>query len=139
MDALIIEETENSPKIHFDPAELNFEISGESRPEDVRKFYEPVLEWFDQFNSYLYWLTDKYADGEKKLIQFNFKFEYFNSSSAKYVMDIMAKLSEIQTNCPKAKIVICWHYDEMDEDMQEAGEEFENITNIPFEYVVVED
>ena len=139
MDALNIEATENSPKVNFDPANLSFELSGESRPEDVRKFYEPIIEWLEQFNSYLYWLTDKYTDGEKKVVQFDFIFEYFNSSSAKYIMDIMAKLSDIQSNCPKSKMQICWHYDEMDEDMQEAGEEFENITNIPFKYIVIAD
>ncbi|PCJ84535.1 MAG: nuclear pore complex subunit [Flavobacteriales bacterium] len=136
MEGLYIEPTETSPKVHFDPEAFSFEISGESRPEDVRKFYKPVLDWFEQYSNYLYWLTEKYAEGEKKLVQFHFVFEYFNSSSAKYIMDVIAKLGDIQKASPNAKIQILWHYDEPDEDMKEAGEEFETITNIPFKYII---
>ncbi len=129
MQALIIEATDNSPKVIFDPARSVFEISGESRPEDVRKFYEPILQWIDGFGAFL-----KQQNSTQK-IQFNFIFEYFNSSSAKYVMDIMSKLNDIKLSNNNINIEICWHYDEMDEDMLEAGEEFENITQIPFKFI----
>lgn len=140
MEALIIEPTENSPKVILDPDNNKFEISGESRPEDVRKFYEPVLEWLDQYNKYLYWLLQQNPGGDSKKVQFNFIFEYFNSSSAKYIMDIMFKLGEIVENEElNVKVEVNWHYDEPDEDMLEAGEEFENITDIPFNFVIIED
>ncbi|MCI5054469.1 MAG: DUF1987 domain-containing protein, partial [Flavobacteriales bacterium] len=84
MNKLSIESTESSPKVLLDPESFYFEISGESRPEDVRKFYEPVLSWMDDFNGYLGQVT---AGGQKAVV-FNFIFEYFNSSSAKYIMDI---------------------------------------------------
>lgn len=135
MDALILESTENTPKVSLDHTKDFYEISGESRPEDVRKFYEPILEWMDKFNAYLYWLSENGA--EQKKIIFNFRFEYFNSSSAKYIMDIMNKLAHIQSNCKNAHIDICWNYDEPDEDMLEAGEEFKNITNLPFKFVPI--
>ena len=44
MEKLIIEATGNSPRIVLDPESRNFEFSGESRPENVRKFYLPILE-----------------------------------------------------------------------------------------------
>lgn len=135
MDTLILEPTENTPKVALDHTKDQFEISGESRPEDVRKFYDPILDWLDKFNAYLYWLGEN--NNEKKKLVFNFRFEYFNSSSAKYIMDIMTKLAEMQTNCKNAQIDICWNYDEPDEDMLEAGEEFKNITNLPFKFVAV--
>ncbi len=129
MEALRIEATESSPKITFDPSENFFEISGESRPEDVRKFYEPVLEWIHNFGASL--------SGQSKEIQFNFNFEYFNSSSAKYIMDIMSKIDDIQSENAGIKIQICWHYEEMDEDILEAGEEFQSITDIPFKFIPI--
>lgn len=135
MDALILEPTENTPKVALDHTKDHFEIAGESRPEDVRKFYDPIIDWLDKFDAYLYWLGEN--SSEKKKILFTFRFEYFNSSSAKYIMDIMTKLSDIQDNCKNAKIDICWNYDEPDEDMLEAGEEFKNITNLPFTFVPV--
>ncbi len=137
MQALILEATENSPKVIFDPSKSLFEISGESRPEDVRKFYEPILGWIDQFEQNLLSETNSYTNGQTKDLKFSFIFEYFNSSSAKYIMDIMAKLNEIQINNPKLKFEILWHYEKMDEDMQEAGEEFQNITKIPFRFIVI--
>lgn len=131
MQALIIQNTDSSPKVVLDPANGVFEISGESRPEDVRKFYEPILEWIDQYRVFLTKNTPN------KKIQFNFIFEYFNSSSAKYVMDIMAKLNDIKLANKNIDIEICWHYEEMDEDMLEAGQEFQNITQIPFKFIVL--
>lgn len=135
MDTLILEPTENTPKIVLDHTKDQYEISGESRPEDVRKFYDPVLDWLEKFNAYLYWVGEN--NSEKKNIVFHFRFEYFNSSSAKYIMDIMTQLAEIQENCKNASINISWNYDEPDEDMLEAGEEFKNITNLPFTFTPV--
>ncbi len=129
MEALVIEATESSPKIVFDPAANQFEISGESRPEDVRKFYEPVLSWIDGFG--------KSLASQSKTIEFNFIFEYFNSSSAKYIMDIMSKINDIQADNSNVKVQICWHYEEMDEDILEAGEEFQSITQIPFKFISI--
>lgn len=137
MEALTIVATDNTPKIVFDHVNSSFEISGESRPEDVRKFYKPVLQWLDNYNSYLYWLAENYPKAEKKKVFFNFKFDYFNSSSAKYIMDIMHKLNEIQNNCKNVSIDINWYHETLDEDMMEAGEEFRNITNLPFKFLVM--
>ena len=130
MESLIIEATESSPKINFDANNNIFEISGESRPEDVRKFYEPVLSWITEFGQSL-------SSVGNKEIEFNFIFEYFNSSSAKYIMDIMSKINDIQTSNSEVKIQICWHYEEMDEDILEAGEEFQSITQIPFKFISI--
>jgi hypothetical protein len=136
MDALILEGTDNTPRVEFNPESSNFEISGESRPEDVRKFYEPIVDWLDKYNNHLYWILEN-NNGQKKNVTFKFRYEYFNSSSAKYVMDIMNKLSEIQENCKNAELQIEWYYDEMDEDMLEAGEEFQNITSLPFKFIIL--
>ena len=135
MDALILEATENTPKVALDHTKDLFEISGESRPEDVRKFFDPILDWLEKFNAYLYWLGEN--SSEKKKIVFTFRFEYFNSSSAKYIMDIMTQLAEIQENCKNAQIEVFWTYDEPDEDMLDAGEEFKNITNLPFQFIAI--
>ena len=45
MKALVIQSTSNTPKVLFEPDTLRFEISGESRPENVSVFYLPILEW----------------------------------------------------------------------------------------------
>lgn len=129
MEALKIEPTEISPKVYFIPENNVFEISGESRPENVRKFYEPIIAWLNDFGNSI-------ISGEYKIDPiFNFKFEYFNSSSAKFIMDMLKKLEELFSKGIKLKII--WYYDEGDEDMQETGEEFSKIIEVPFEYVEV--
>lgn len=128
MDALIIESTEVSPKIIFDPENNIFEISGESRPENVRKFYDPIINWLDEYGRIL--LQKK----EDKSTLFTFKFEYFNSSSAKFIMDILKKIESLHLK--GIKFSINWYYDEGDEDMEETGGEFARIIEIPFKFIV---
>ncbi len=92
MNKLIIEQTSNSPKVILDPENRKFEISGESRPENVNELYMPILEWFDTFDREL--STDKYLDNTDQL-EFNFNFEYFNSISAKFILDIFKKIGKL--------------------------------------------
>ncbi len=132
MERLIIEKRDNSPKIILDPDHNILEISGESRPEDVRKFYEPVLKWVDKWGEELNKQTDF-----SKINEFVFMLDYFNSSSAKYIMNIIIKLNDIRNNNPNIKIEIIWKYEISDEDMLSAGQEFQNITKIPFKFVVI--
>lgn len=132
MNPLNIEATESSPNISFDADSLKLLISGESRPEDVRSFYEPVLEWLQNFKSFL-------SGAGGKEVSIDFMFEYFNSSSAKYIMDIMSTLGKIKQESSDTTLKVNWHYDEMDEDMLEAGQEFESITEIPFNYIIIEE
>ena len=58
MEKFIIEPTANSPRIVLDPEKRTFEFSGESRPENVRKFYLPVLEWLEAYTGSLEALQD---------------------------------------------------------------------------------
>jgi hypothetical protein len=134
MNKLMIEATEISPKILFDPASRVFEIFGESRPENVREFYEPILNWLDEYGKELF---SQPQDPEAKPLTFNFKLEYFNSSSSKFILDILRKIIEYHSK--GVNIVINWHFDEGDEDMQEAGEELSKMVNFPFNYLEIEE
>ncbi len=49
MEPLRIEKTAKTPWIILDPYNDNFEISGISRPENVREFYFPVINWLIEF------------------------------------------------------------------------------------------
>ena len=130
MEKLIIEPTVNSPRIVLDSESRNFEFSGESRPENVRKFYLPILEWLEAYTAE----QDKLRDDERTfglLCQFNF--EYFNSTSAKYILDIFKSLNAI--NALGIEPEIKWLYEEDDEDMLEVGREMSRMSKLPFEYI----
>ena len=131
MEKLIIESTVNSPRIVLDPEVKKFEFSGESRPENVRNFYLPVLEWLEKY-------TSQQSDMDKlartRRLSCIFNFEYFNSTSAKYILDIFKSLNSLHSL--GVELDIKWFYEEDDEDMLEVGEEMSRMSKLNFEYVI---
>jgi len=130
MEKLVIEPTFNSPSVILDPESSQFDFSGESRPENVRKFYLPILEWLDSFAREQ---TDNSSSERSSSLQVCFNFEYFNSTSAKYILDIFKALNVL--NDLGIDILVKWLYEEDDEDMLEVGEEMSRMSKLDFEYV----
>ena len=130
MEILKIAPTLNSPGVLFDPAGNQFEISGESRPENVRRFYMPILEWLEQFAG------QDFGKDEATELKFRFNFEYFNSTSAKYILDIFKILHSI--NESGIVVRVSWHYEEDDEDMYEVGMEMARMSGLTFDLVMEE-
>jgi len=122
METLLIEQTDDSPRIVFDPVDKLFEISGKSLPEDVLDFYQPVLDWLNEYR--------KEPDA---LTVFNIRLIYFNTASSKMIMDIMLIFEEMVEE--EHEVVIRWHSHLKDEDMQEAGKEFDEMIAVPFEHL----
>lgn len=132
MNSLIIDSSDFSPKVVFDPTKNIFEISGESRPENTSKFYVPLLLWLEQYQSVLYWEKDKFGQSAPKV--FEFKFDYFNSTSAKFIMDVLMQLDKMAQDGYNIKAK--WFYDKRDEDMKESGEEFSKLLKkLPIEFI----
>ena len=130
MEKLVIEPTFNSPSVILDPESNQFDFSGESRPENVRKFYLPILEWLDSFAKEQSEMGSS-ARSSSLLVRFNF--EYFNSTSAKYILDIFKALNVL--NDIGIEILVKWLYEEDDEDMLEVGEEMSRMSKLDFEYI----
>ena len=134
MNALIIEPSDFSPKVSFDPTKNIFELSGESRPENTSKFYVPILQWLEQYQTVLYWEKDQSMPSAPHV--FEFKLDYFNSTSAKFIMDVLMQLDKMTQE--GYDIRVKWHYDKRDEDMKESGEEFSKLLKkLPIEFVEV--
>ncbi|MEZ5070278.1 MAG: DUF1987 domain-containing protein [Bacteroidales bacterium] len=114
MEKYVIDSTPNTPGIILDPMQHEFRFSGESRPENVRKFYMPVLEWLESYVNET--LQDEAREGKPA---FHFSFEYFNSTSAKFILDIFKLISRL--NEARVEPTIRWYYEEDDEDMLEWG------------------
>lgn len=129
MRKLIIDSTPNSPKILFEPDTPIFEISGESRPENASVFYKPVIDWVKELEAYF---NQNNTQNNTPII-FNFNLEYFNSTSAKFILDFCKKLGHLRTL--GHPIHVRWHYEEDDEDMLEVGQEMSRMSKFPFEFV----
>jgi hypothetical protein len=112
----------------MDPEKEIYMISGESRPPDVREFYDQILSWLQEFSLYL--LGPDYKKGP---VIFNFNFEYFNSSSGKLILDICKLLAGLRLK--GINIIVKWYYEKEDGDMLEVGKEMSRIVKFPFEYV----
>ncbi len=123
MDSINIEGTPKTPTISFDANTGVIEIKGRSIPENSIEFYKPLVDWLDKF-----------ADVAQGVVNVNIQLEYFNTSSSKCILDVFKKLENIQ-NKSKAEVVINWYYEEDDEDMLEAGEDYQSILKIPFNMV----
>ena len=122
MEALDIRATNDTPKVLLDPENDIFEISGRSLPEDVVNFYQPVLDWLDE-----------YKEEPLDFTEFVFKFIYFNTATSKLVQDILIKLEEVSEEGHKVQVI--WFYEQDDEDMLDLGEEFSENVDIPFEII----
>jgi hypothetical protein len=112
MERIEIQATARTPRLVFDPSQFEFLLEGESYPEDTRKFYDAPM------NDVSVFLENTHAEPIKLV----FKLKYFNSSSAKVLMDLFLAVEESagQGN----QITVEWHYAKDDDNMQELGEEF---------------
>ena len=122
MEELIIEGTEDSPQITLDLNANILEISGRSLPEDVNTFYEPILSWIEE-----------YSKNPLPSTIFNFKLTYFNTASSKVILDILTEFEEMIEE--GHQVLVRWYFPDEDEDMQEAGEEYADMVDVPFEMV----
>ena len=124
METISIEGTPKTPTITFDLAKGFLEIKGRSIPENSIEFYKPLVDWLE-----------KYAATPQAATSVNIQLEYFNTSSSKCILDVFKKLEGI--NKGGSSVTINWCYEEDDEDMLEAGEDYQAIINIPFKMIQV--
>ena len=113
------------PGILLDRESGKFRIFGKSCPVDAFEFYDPVFEWFDE-----------YIKNPLKKTVLDLKLSYFNTVSAKFLLRLMTKMESLSSSGHDVKIR--WYYNEDDDEMEEAGEQFENILNLKFELIPVE-
>ena len=134
MEPLYIEPTEFTPKVFFDPENSLFEISGFSRPENVIGFYKPILKWLEEYNDMV---LSQNINFKKSILTLNLKMTYFNSASSKFLLDVMLEFMKFMSK--GNKIEVNWYYEEDDEDMFEAGEDYQSIITIPFTMIEMEE
>ncbi len=125
MKAYTVEATDFSPRVLMDPANNIFELSGISRPENANDFYEPIVQWLEE-----------YVQAPNQMTEIKFNFDYFNTSSLKYFLMILSKFKEITETDSELKID--WYYDKEDESMLEAGKSLEELSELEFDFIVNE-
>jgi len=128
MEDLKIQPTDSSLAIDLDVKSSQFTFQGESRPENAPGFFDPVLNWL---KSYKNSIERKENRIELKVI---FKLDYFNSTSTKYIVDIVKILKTIGDSS-MVDLDIKWYYKEIDEDIKESGIELSEWTDLKIDMI----
>ena len=123
MEDINIQGTPKTPTVEFNASNGTLLLKGRSIPENSIEFYRPLIDWIAN-----------YSKQPKAQTEVNIKLEYFNTSSSKCILDVFKKLETLGEN-----VSIRWYYEEDDEDMLEAGEDYDAIINIPFKMIEVEE
>lgn len=132
MERLYFSPTKNTPEILLSTDENIFSICGNSRPEDVRLLYYPVIDWLkklvdNMLNGNHYHFT---SDNPFKL---KIDLSYFNSSSAKFLFDIFSELKNLSAS--GIPVIVEWYYDNDDPELKEAGEDMAAMADMTFKYI----
>lgn len=112
MKPLIIEAQIDSPEVMLDPNTNIFSISGISHPENAKEFYQRIQDWLDMY------FEEKRNNKPNKIV-IDLSFKYLNSSSYKFLQEILRKISRYTTN--QITVEVIWNYHEEDEDIHNEG------------------
>lgn len=119
MEPLRIAQTRSTPSVHFDAGTGVLAIGGESYPEDSHQFFGPLVDWVDAF------LSD--AGGQ---VTFRVDLTYMNTSSTKYMIDILDRLETAHT--AGREITVEWYFDEDNDREIDTIEELKEDFEMPF-------
>jgi len=133
MKQINIASTEKSPKVTFDPKKHIFEMEGNSRPENVRDFFYPIIDTLKEHFDTI--IKKGNIKDDESIFNFNFKLEYFNSASAKFISDILVIVKSNADQGVNTKVN--WYFEDGDEDMKEVGEDFADMISFPFNFIMV--
>ena len=124
MEKLILESSAKTPEVVFCAASGTLLLKGRSIPENSIEFYNPLNDWIED-----------YAANPHSETVIEIKLEYFNTSSSKCLLNMFKKLEKLNGT----DVSVHWYFEEDDEDMKEAGEDYQAIIRLPFKMIEVEE
>ena len=122
MNNLYLNSTSSTPEVKFDCKTGILELKGTSTPEESGRFYQPVLNWLEE-----------YSLNPAPLTVLEFKMDYFNTSSTVFMLRLMKIIVKMGKEGKKA--AIRWYHEEDDEDFIEAGKDFGVLAKTDIELV----
>ncbi len=126
MDPLQIEPTKKTPSVYINPDAGVMEMKGMSSSENSLSFYKPILDYLDSCIA-----------TSKPINSVDLSFKYFNTSSAKCILDVLERFADMKDS--GMDVNINWHYEKMDEEMLDSGQNFSAILDLPMKLVEKED
>jgi len=121
---MYIIETNETPLIIIEESYGFILFKGKSITVNTIGLYEPIMKYLKIF-------INKRPLDTKMIIDL----EYFNTSSSKYLLEIFKILKHL--NKKGFSLRIDWYYDEEDESMFDAGQDYSDIlSDIPFNLII---
>jgi SiaC family regulatory phosphoprotein len=126
MENISIKAGERTPSVEFRFHENHLAMSGESYPEDTAAFFGPILGA----------LSEYCESTHHPEITFDIALSYFNTSSAKVLMNLI-QILEGRARSGTA-VHVNWFYQQEDEMLQEFGEDFSrDLEHVQFQLIAI--
>jgi hypothetical protein len=118
------EKTGSTPEVLIDEEKKFMRITGESFHENVIEFFKDVNEWLEE-----------YLASEFGAFTFECEMKYFNSSTAKLLLNMLIKMDA--SAAPGKKITVNWITTEDNDIIIECGEDFKKeMGNLEFNLII---
>jgi hypothetical protein len=117
--------TDTTPAVSFDQESGVLSISGCSIMENADRFYSPLLD-----------LIADYGTRPAPGTTIHIRLTYFNSSSSKYLLDVLKELEDLH-HAGNSTVRLVWHHASGDLDMKEAGLDYASL--LDFSVDLIED
>ncbi len=116
-----IKASSNSPAVNFDSSSNCLSIIGRSIQENPQAWYADL------------WSKIEAEINMGSIMKLRLAFEYFNTASAKQIYRLLQQFRE-NTN----ELEIIWVYETDDEDMKEAGEDYQEMLESHFTFEILD-
>ncbi len=123
MQRIHLARTEKTPEVLFDMETGRLQLEGCSIHENAEGFFRPLLEQ-----------VEEYIRKPAPQTSITLTLTYFNSSSSKYILDLLKLMDEVHLS-GRGKVLLEWHYDQEDLDMEEAGRDYMSLLEMPVKLV----
>ena len=122
MNHLYISASTKTPEINFKQDGI-FSIRGNSYPEDVHKFYDPINSWVEMF-----------LKTNSTIVHLNISLDYINTSS---IMVLLSLIMYIKSQS-KADVKVTWLHEIDDEDSLATGKDLQSLSELQFDFLIRE-
>ncbi|MCB0764281.1 MAG: DUF1987 domain-containing protein [Flavobacteriales bacterium] len=119
-----IDRTDTSPQIDIDLDHGVMEFIGRSLPHNSEQFYSRVYHWLDE-----------YLRAPQEETTVNMRLDYLDTSSSRHLFNIFQRLDPATDQ--QRHVHVNWHYESGDEEMAEAGKDYERFFRMEFNFIEV--
>ncbi len=120
MERWTIEATDRTPSVVLDRQDSFLKIEGRSYAEEGMDFFDPII---------LRFKTLEDSDNPVKTI--HIRLEYYNSSTAKAIAELLTSLNKAKTNGHDVKVI--WEFEEDDDGIQDDIDMFLDTFELDFD------